>query len=274
MARNENGWFLVTRKMFLPDCQNNEFFGDPALTLIWLQLISWANFKDGKGAGGEIVLRGQVLTSYSELGKTFGYGKQVVRRCLKYLVDNEKINTLTNTRGIVVTILNYDKYQDPKEEANTPTNTRPTRDQHATNTMINKVNKEKKEKKENISLASLPAGQRDLATKWIEFHKRHSKVKTEPNEEEYAKAIVRLEKLGITTDSLTKALVFVEGDDFWRPNALSLPKLLAISKTNGLRKIENILNAMERSASTVQTGGIPQITEESFNEWMAKNGVR
>jgi len=142
--------------MFWPDRQSNEFYGDGRLLAVWLLLISWANFKDGKTKlkRQKILLkRGQLVTSEREIAKQLGFSKTSVRRCLSYFEENEKIRPQAGPHGTIITILNYDKYQ-PQEGLTGPLNS-----PHPDHTRTNIEERNKGNNNIKTSLPSFPSPQ-------------------------------------------------------------------------------------------------------------------
>jgi len=101
----------------------------------------------------------------------------------------------------------------------------------------------KKEKYTEIDLSN--------AEKWREMALKHCSwsdpVKTKRfNVLRFAEAISKIKKDCNMTDSGIEALIdFIDGDEFWKSNALSPINLFKKSK-NDLRKIDNILLAMKK----------------------------
>ena len=112
---NVNGGFYLKAR-----CAKGSFIAKapPHVREIWDWLIMNANFKDnGK------LKRGQVLTTYSEilddLSWYVGYRKVAYKKhncetAMKMLAKEKMITTAKTTRGMIITICNYDKYQDIK----------------------------------------------------------------------------------------------------------------------------------------------------------------
>ena len=84
---------------------------------------------------------------------------------------------------------------------------------------------------------------------WLEHAKANSKTKP-PASWTALKFAVELQRVsrvtGVGLERLESILGFLGGDEFWRPNAISPFTLDKKSKSNGLRKIENIITAMEK----------------------------
>jgi len=90
----------------------------PHVREIWDWILLKANYKDN-----HVLKRGQLLTTYSDiqdgLSWFIGYRKQTYKKhhceiAMKALTREHMITTAKTTRGIIITVLNYDKYQDPK----------------------------------------------------------------------------------------------------------------------------------------------------------------
>jgi hypothetical protein len=112
--RIEGGYILLARKIL-----DSEIMEKPPLCLkLWVWMLEKANHKDrGK------FKRGQFHTSIREMQEAMaykvGYRKnrptvKQIRRTYEGLMKGTMISTAKGTRGMVVTILNYDRYQNPK----------------------------------------------------------------------------------------------------------------------------------------------------------------
>lgn len=113
--RTGKGIFAVSRKIFVPNKQHNPYAGDAIIQSILCSLISWANWKSSKGTFGEKAIdipRGTVLTSYAELCAVAGCTVSQARTRLARLRDSHVVDMLNNRGGLLVTLLNYERYQD------------------------------------------------------------------------------------------------------------------------------------------------------------------
>lgn len=70
----------------------------------------------------------------------------------------------------------------------------------------------------------------------------------------------------LTIPELEALFDFIQADDFWRPNAISPVGLLKISKSNGLRKIDNIKNAFLKSPSAKMSAILAWAQDPSSSE--------
>ena len=116
-----------------------EWYSDQNTFRIFIHLLLKANHKDNKYKGF-MIKRGQLTTSLTSLETELKIGKQSIRTSLNRLKKTSEINTQTNTRFTLITICNYESYQQPLNETNTRTNKQLTHDQHTTNTHNNNVN--------------------------------------------------------------------------------------------------------------------------------------
>ena len=85
----------------------------------WLDMVGRANYEDNG-----TIKRGQFPTSALKLAERWQWHRSKVRRFLDMLVEMEMIAYESSQKGIIITILNYEKYQ-KNDQKNRPTN-RPT----------------------------------------------------------------------------------------------------------------------------------------------------
>ena len=117
MPEISNGFILLARSLLTSQLMEKP----PLYAKIWLFLLLKAQFKDGRS-----LKRGQVLTSLQGLMEagSFKIGfrreyptKKQVRDVLEWFREQGMIRTRKTTRGLVITIVNYDLYQDPDNYA-------------------------------------------------------------------------------------------------------------------------------------------------------------
>ena len=108
----EGGFILIARRML-----ESELMESPAhYVKLWIWMLLKANWKDrGK------LKRGQFVTSIAEMQKAGGHkvgyrfhslSKGEVRSSYEAFTKAHMISTAKTTRGMIITILNYDTYQD------------------------------------------------------------------------------------------------------------------------------------------------------------------
>lgn len=119
----QGGFYIKAR------CIQNSWIAhaQPIVREVWDYLIREANHKDQK-YNGFIIKRGQLFRSYREIrdalkwriGYRFQrYHESSMKRAMKALMTERMIELVSEPRGNLITILNYDKYQDISNYART-----------------------------------------------------------------------------------------------------------------------------------------------------------
>jgi hypothetical protein len=108
------GYILLARKMLESELMDKP----PHFLKLWIWLLSKAFWKDGDN-----IKRGQLHTTIAEMqdvGRYLNGGKMVnrltenqVRSAYGHLVKNQAISVTKTTRGMVISINNFNTYQDP-----------------------------------------------------------------------------------------------------------------------------------------------------------------
>lgn len=155
-----NGYVILARKMLESDLMNKP----PLLFKLFAWMLLEARHKDqtiGK------LKRGQLFTTTAEMQETMshkiGYRKLTptrdqIRKSYESLTKAAMITTAKTTRGMIITICNYDYYQDPKNyEAHAEAHTESARRPKGAHT-INKNVERMKRKGEGNGLHPLANG--------------------------------------------------------------------------------------------------------------------
>ena len=154
----KDGYILISRR--IDGSKISEF--PPHVREIWLYLLRKANYTD-RIVSGITIKRGQLLTSYKEIIKDLswfvGYRKESYKKhhceiSTKLLTKEQMVTTTKTTRGILITICNYDYYQDPKNYETDSENFKKATRKRQSNDTINK--KDKKEKKVIDTVPPIP----------------------------------------------------------------------------------------------------------------------
>ena len=120
---------------------NWEWFTDQNTFRLFIYCLLRANYSDTNWRGIE-VKRGSFITSLNTLSADINMSKQQVRTSLNKLQSTGELTQKSHSKYSVITINNYESYQD----SNTQINTKATRKQHDSNTIATTDNKNKKEK--------------------------------------------------------------------------------------------------------------------------------
>jgi len=121
----------------------------PHVREIWLYLLRRANHED-RVVHGTLIKRGQLKTSYKDILEDLSwyvgfrkesYKKHHCETAMKLLTREQMITTSKTTRGMIVTVCNYDYYQTPKNyETDSERFNETTRDRQSTD----RINKNEK----------------------------------------------------------------------------------------------------------------------------------
>jgi len=109
---------------------------------IWFYLITRMHFADnGK------LNRGQRQLKYEWISDATGATKHQIDMFIRWAKKSQMLTTHKTTRGMVVTICNYDYYQDlDNYKTDTETEMKPKQNRNRNDTILKKEKKEKKEK--------------------------------------------------------------------------------------------------------------------------------
>jgi len=142
--RIDGGYFIIARKLKY----SGVYKKPPHFREIWLWLLGKANYKECDN-----IKRGSLFTSYKEIQEELSwyvgyrkemYSKTQIAKSLRNLYENKMIVTMKTTRGMIITICNYDYYQDPKNyESNSESDKKATRKQQCGDTI-------RKERSKNV----------------------------------------------------------------------------------------------------------------------------
>ena len=114
----KNGWICVWRKM-----QEWEWWsGNSNILKVFLHIIMNANTQD-KVWRGQLIKRGQLVTSLNSLALGCYLHREAVRKALKHLLESNDITIEGTHRYSIITVCNYALYQDKSEDTDTPKDT-------------------------------------------------------------------------------------------------------------------------------------------------------
>lgn len=227
----------------------------------WTYIYSQANYKKGmvnfRNEYIEIE-RGQFLTSKLKLQKIFGWTYRHIENFLLALKNDENITYRVSNRYIVITIINYERYQSNDEQNEEQSeeqskNRLGTEQEQVRNsdTQLIRIKKEKKEKKEKklsniFQKCSITYQLVIYLEKKIRENNKAVKEKTESQLQSWCEdmdKLIRLDKANL--DDIKLIIDWVVKDDFWSLNVLSAKKLRehyprfykkAINKTKSIKQ--------------------------------------
>lgn len=141
----DNSWIKIHRKI-----QGSDIWKKPSDWLkIWMYILQEVNFGYYKHFD-----KGENFFNYHDVARQCGVSYNSVVKCVKWLKLATQVATRKTTRGVIIKVLNYAKYQDNENResktcGNTGGNTVATQKQHRSYT-IKEEDKERKEKKEVV----------------------------------------------------------------------------------------------------------------------------
>jgi len=215
------GFVLLARKTLESDLMTM----NPLGFKLFFWMILKANFKDR-----DRLKRGQLVTSIEEMREACSYkagyrnikpSKMQIRTSYEALKNNTMITTAKTTRGMVVTILNYDKYQ-------TPANYEQHNEQPSENTTKHPMSAHDTEeglRKKNKTFSSDSAEVR-LAELLFDLIRQRNPEYKAPNLQAWARHVdlmIRIDKR--SPERIEQVIRWAAKDPFWSRNILSTAKL-------------------------------------------------
>lgn len=107
---SDGGFISLHRKML-----EWEWFDCPKHLKLFIVLLLKANWKDTKWRG-HVIKRGQLLTGIDQLSHWTKLSKKSIRTALVHLESTGELARQTTNRFSIITLCNYEKYQDPENE--------------------------------------------------------------------------------------------------------------------------------------------------------------
>ena len=232
MTRIRGGYYIKARSIK----ESAIAHAPPYVREIWDYLLREANHSDQK-YNGFIVKRGQLFRSYREIRndlswkvgyRTERYNENQMKMGMRYLMKQLMVTLVKQPRGNLITVCNYDYFQNPKnydatsDATNETTNVQPMGNQGVPSINKNVKNEENKKNKDFLS-DSTEYGLSELL--FDEILKNNPNQK-KPNLQTWAKDIDRMIRLdNRNPDDIRKIIVWAQGDTFWKSNILSAVKL-------------------------------------------------
>jgi hypothetical protein len=163
----KRGWIKLYRKL-----SDNKLWTSQPFTRgqAWVDMLLLANHKDGciYVRGNRLdVLRGQLGWSQLSLAGRWGWSRGKVKRFINELEIDQQIVQQNSHLSTIITIINYDEYQENGQQIVQQTDSRRTADGQQTDTNNNdkNVNNEKKEDTKRFIKPSLEEVQEYITEK-------------------------------------------------------------------------------------------------------------
>lgn len=127
---DNKGWICLHRKMI-----DWEWFSKPEMVQLFIFLLLRASVKEAKWQG-LVIKRGQLVTSVASISTATKLTAQKIRTCLQRLEDSGQIERKTTNRFTVITICNYESYQDKQDNEQQTNNKQVTNKQQTNNKQV------------------------------------------------------------------------------------------------------------------------------------------
>lgn len=131
------GWITLHRKFL-----TWEWFDKPEMVQLFIWLLLNANYADKKWQG-KVIKRGQILTTTPKIMEALRLTEQQTRTCIGRLKSTGEITCKSTNKYTIITICNYDRYQDDNfasnGQNNGQTNTPATDKQRTNNGLYNDI---------------------------------------------------------------------------------------------------------------------------------------
>ena len=123
---SDSGWICLHRKLL-----EWEWSDSPNTGWLFITLLLMCNHEPQKWHG-QTIERGQRVTSLRKLSAQTGLSLQELRTCLSKLEKTGEITRKSTQSNTLITINNYNTYQDRIKSGNTLSNKRATNEQQLT----------------------------------------------------------------------------------------------------------------------------------------------
>ena len=149
---DNNGWIKIHRKML----QNPVVMKDPDHLAVWMYLLLNATHAEipAMFGGKKIMLHpGQLITGRKAIAKFFGVNENKIYRVINVLKSEQQITQQTSNKNSLITIVNWDEYQELAQQDEHQMNSNRTASEQQVNTNKNVRMKECNNNK-NIYISS------------------------------------------------------------------------------------------------------------------------
>jgi DNA-binding MarR family transcriptional regulator len=255
-----DGWVKLYRKLL----ENPVICKDGDYLSVWVYLLLNATHKEVSALfKGEkiILLPGQLITGRKSISEKLNISESKVTRIINSFIFEQQIEQRPCNQNRLITILNWNEYQESEQQIEQPVNNYRTTDEQPVNTnknvknVINNINNNRPEYqkkyltesfelkcvtylinsiKQDMPEAKLPVKDKDV-DKWCDSIEK----------------MIRLDKH--TQDDVYNTLVFARADTFWKVNIRSASKFR--------EKYETLFLQMKSKKEK------PQPKQNSFNQF-------
>jgi len=212
----KKGWFLIHRQIW----DDEEFSEDPFNEILaWIWLIGAASYKDKNiyfNKRNIDIKRGQLITSIRQLCKTFHWGNTKVENFLKRLTKTGKISRQQQDgRYTMITICNYETYQNMQDGDKTENKTQIRRTQDALKTRLTNIKESKQSKRNKKEDIGDKSPYKKFVDFWFKEYKDRFEIPYKFNKDKDGKIIKTLLALYDFEMLCKMATAFLKSKDEW-----------------------------------------------------------
>jgi len=203
-----SGWIKIHRKI-----TEWEWYDEPNTFRLFFHLLLSANHKQKKYRGVLIEV-GQIMTGLNLLAMETSLSVQQIRTSLRRLKSTNEITIKSSTKGTIIQIVNYKKYQVATSEATNEeqTNNKPSTPKKNDNNIKN-------EKKIEKVYEKVIHDTFDLCLDYFDEHLTPKNEKIKSNWLDTIHKLITIDK--IPPEIIVEIVKKTRADDFWKKNILT-----------------------------------------------------
>lgn len=222
MIMRTNNWaFILSRSIY-----DSGIWGKPSDWLkIWIYLLWSVNFVDNN-----LFKRWEDLFKYETIARANGVSYKTVEKCMKYLKERNQIVITRTSRWAIISIKNYDKYQDLSNYGESKENQKRIKRESSSESISKEGNNERKKEIDTIvskDITKTDNRNQDIQTLIYhikEFCTSHSIIYDSTDDRNFARHIMTAKEFWDIADSIGKNRIetaiaimeLAEMDKFWR----------------------------------------------------------
>lgn len=213
-----SGWIKLHRKFL-----DWEWYSDINTKIVFLDFLLKANIKDTKYMG-RIIPKGSLVVKIKELSRCLGLTENEIRTAINHLKLSKAITTKSTNRFTVVTVVNYNVYQDFETDKTQTKHEQNTNKTQPINNPLTSLEEEEKNKRieedkkrdiVNVAVDGLSPTHKTDYGKYLEFYKNAVKSLAMPKvlSDKRKKALKTL-SLKLSDDDIKRVFELAEESDF------------------------------------------------------------
>jgi len=129
-----DGWIALHRKLL-----DNPIAERPHYLAVWVTLLLLANHKDKAFIyknKKEVCHRGELVTSRASLSKRTGVSQSTIEDILSFLESEGNIRQRSNSKFRLITVTNFESYQEKQQQAIQPADSQPYTNNNVTRKQV------------------------------------------------------------------------------------------------------------------------------------------